>query len=78
MLEELELNHSDMLYSEDFPYCFKCVAYRVASLERLEQLLGVDKGFLIDYFKLRGIYDQLENMKPLTPEQQKNLASVDV
>ena len=76
MLEELELNHPDMLYSEDFPYCFKCVAYRVTSLERLERLLGVDKGFLIDYFKLQGIYDRLENMTPLTPEQQGNLASV--
>lgn len=77
ILEELELNHSDMLYSENFPYCFKCVAFRVTSLERLEQLLGVDKGFLIDYFKLRGIYDQLENLNSLTAEQQENLASVD-
>ena len=66
-----------MLYARDFPYCFDIVGYRIPSLNRLEKILGSQEGFLIDYFKLQGIYDQLENMKPLTKEQLRNLATID-
>ena len=77
VLQELDVNRLDMLYARDFPYCFDIVCYRIPSLDRLEKILGSQEGFLIDYFKLQGIYDQLENMKPLTKEQRRNLASID-
>ena len=77
VLKDLDVNRLDMLYARDFPYCFDIVGYRIPSLNRLEKILGNQEGFLIDYFKLQGIYEQLENMKPLTKEQQRNLASID-
>ena len=77
VLKDLDVNRLDMLYARDFPYCFDIVGYRIPSLNRLEKILGSQEGFLIDYFKLQGIYDQLENMKPLTKEQLRNLATID-
>ena len=77
ILKELDLNNLNVLYSRDFPYSINDIFYRVNTSERLEKVLGTNKGFLFDYFKIQGIYGQLENMQPLTKEQQKNLASID-
>ncbi|MEI3422449.1 MAG: hypothetical protein V8R91_16115 [Butyricimonas faecihominis] len=44
MLQELDVNRLDMLYARDFPYCFDIVGYWIPSLDRLEKILGSQKG----------------------------------
>lgn len=76
-LAELGLNQKDMLYAQEFQWCCNCIFHQLPTLERLENVVGVKEGFLVDCFKLRGIYSQVENMVPLTREQRENMASID-
>lgn len=75
-LKELEVSELSILYTSEFPFYLPKIFQSLPTEEKLKELLGTDNGLLFDLQKIQGIPKKIENMEPLTDEQQAALASI--
>lgn len=75
-LKELGVNELSILLANQFPFYAPNIFQRFPTEEKLKELLGTDNGLLFDLQKTQGIPKKIENMEPLTGEQQTALASI--
>lgn len=72
VLKELQVNDPKLFLTEDYVPDY-VVLY---DIDNLADIIGSEEGALFALKKVRGIPEQLENMEPLTPEQQATLKSL--
>lgn len=76
-LKEYGLNELSMMYSSQFLfYAPRIFLQLFPTEEKLKELLGTDQGLLFDLQKIHGIGQKIENLEPLTEEQQTRLSSI--
>lgn len=77
LLKEMDVNNNSIFLYDESLWTIPGLLAQIGTPEKLQDILGTDRGTLFDIMRIKGIKQQYDERKPLTAQQEAALAKVE-